>query len=498
MLPTKTTKFSAQALPLSLLRYNQRMLQVILFLVFLSLTACGPSAPPAAEEESAPPNIVLIVADDLGYGDLGSYGQQNIQTTVLDQLAADGMRFTSFYAGSTVCAPSRASLMTGFHTGHTTIRGNKAVKPMGQYPLDDEVVTVAEILKGRGYRTGLIGKWGLGGPGSSGEPNRQGFDYFFGYLGQRHAHNYYPEFLFRNTERVPLANVSAEPGRADGSGVAREKKEYSHDLIAEEALRFLDGEPGTPFFLALTLTIPHANNEAKDKGMEVPDWGIYADNDWPEPQKGHAAMITRMDSDIGRLLDKIDALGLSRQTIVLFTSDNGPHKEGGNDPDFNNSNGPLRGIKRDLYEGGIRVPLIARWPGRIAGGSTSDFAGAFWDFLPTFSELAGAETPAGLDGISLVPALTGDSSEQPPHEFLYWEFHEGEGSKQAVRMGDWKAVRLGPNQPLELYNLAEDIGEQNNVAAERAEVVAKIDKYLETARSESEFWPLRARDTSPP
>lgn len=457
-------------------------------MILLLLAGCGAS--PRPKSAPSPPNILLIVADDLGYGDLGSYGQKNIQTPVLDRLAAEGMRFSDFYAGSTVCAPSRSALMTGLHTGHTPIRGNKEIQPMGQHPLADEVVTVAEVLKAKGYRTGLIGKWGLGAPGSEGEPNRQGFDYFFGYLGQRHAHNYYPEFLFRNTERVPLNNELPEPKRADGAGEAVRKSEYSHSAIANEAIEFLERNAERRFFLALTVTIPHANNEAEESGMEVPDLGIYADKDWPEPQKGHAAMISLLDADIGQLLDKLGESGTADNTLVLFTSDNGPHREGGFDPDFNESNGLLRGIKRDLYEGGIRVPLIARWPGRTPSGSTSDHVGAFWDLLPTFAELAGVEAPEGLDGVSMVPTLTGDGGPQQEHEFLYWEFHEGDASKQAVRMGDWKAVRLAPNAPLELYNLADDLSEEHDVAAAHSEIIEKISEYLQTARTESEHWPL--------
>ena len=457
--------------------------------VSLLLVACAGDPAPKSAPEATKPNIILIVADDLGYGDLGVYGQKEIQTPNLDRMAAEGLRFTDHYAGSTVCAPSRSSLMTGLHTGHTPIRGNKELQPMGQHPIADEVVTVAEMLKSAGYTTGLIGKWGLGGPDTSGIPNRQGFDYFFGYLGQRHAHNYYPEFLFRNEERVPLNNTLPEPVREDGAGMAVEKNEYSHDLIATEALSFVERQKDKPFLLCLTLTIPHANNEAKEEGMEVPELGAYADKDWPEPQKGHAAMISRMDADLGRLFTKVRELGLDERTVIFFTSDNGPHREGGNDPDFNDSNGPLRGIKRDLYEGGIRVPLIARWPGRIAAGRTTDHVSAFWDFAPTLAELAGAQTPAGLDGLSMVPTLLG-VGEQPRHEQLYWEFHLREASKQAVRRGNWKAVRLDPKGPLELYDLSADIGEANDVAADHPDVVESIEDYLDGARSESEFWPL--------
>ena len=467
----------------------------LVFMAVLSFWACGGEAPAPeteAPEGSPPPNIVLIVADDLGYGDVGAYGQKRIQTPVLDQMAREGLRFTDFYAGSTVCAPSRAALMTGFHTGHTVVRGNREIKPMGQHPLPPETVTIAEVLKPEGYATALIGKWGLGGPSSTGEPNLQGFDYFAGYLGQRHAHNSYPEFLFRNQDRFPLANVLPEPKREDGAGVSKQKYEHSHDLLMHEAVDFVDRSAGvSPFFLAFTPTIPHANNEGGQDGMEVPDLGPYADKDWPERQKQHAAMISRLDAGIGRLLRKLGEKGVAENTLVLFTSDNGPHREGGNDPDFNDSNGPLRGIKRDLYEGGIRVPLIAVWPGHTPAGQTSGYVGAFWDFLPTFAEASGATAPEGLDGISMVPALNGNEAEQPRHEFLYWEFHEGAGSKQAVRMGQWKAVKLSPDAPAELYDLAVDIGEQNNVAGAHPDIVEKIENYLKTARTESEFWPLK-------
>ena len=417
------------------------------------------------------------------------------------------MRFTDHYAGTTVCAPSRCSLMTGLHTGHTYVRGNREIQPMGQLPLPAGTVTLPRVLQQAGYTTGLIGKWGLGGPESTGVPNQQGFDYFFGYLCQRHAHNYYPEFLFRNDQRVPLKNKVAG-GRLDGAGVATEKVEYSADLIEQEALQFVEQNRRGPFFLCWTGTLPHANNEGGKNGMEVPDYGPYADKDWPEPEKGRAAMITRLDRGVGRLLQKLKDLGIDENTVVFFASDNGPHREGGADPDFFDSNGPLRGIKRDLYEGGVRVPLLARWPGRIKAGAETDHVSAFWDWLPTLAEVAGAPSPSGeiparrqpgaadlhdqggwtTDGISLVPTLLGRSG-QKQHEFLYWEFHEG-GSIQAVRMGRWKAVRPF-GKPLELYDLQTDRSEARNVAADQPDVVAKIEKYLTTARTESEFWPLK-------
>ncbi|UCE46883.1 MAG: arylsulfatase [Phycisphaerales bacterium] len=448
------------------------------------------------------PNIIFILADDLGYGDLGCYGQQEIATPNIDRIAAEGMRFTDHYAGSTVCAPSRCALMVGQHTGHCLVRGNARV------PLRPSDFTVAELLKEAGYATGIIGKWGLGEADSTGIPNKQGFDYWFGYLNQRHAHNYYPEYLWRNEEKVELANqvnhVIGGQDRTPG-GVATKRVDYSHDLFAEEALNFVEKHKDKPFFLYLAYTIPHANNEARfvnQHGMEVPDYGIYADKDWPEPQKGHAAMITRMDRDIGKLMARLKALGLDEDTLVMFSSDNGPHKEGQADPAFFKSWGSLRGYKRALYEGGIRVPMIARWPGRIKAGSVSSHVSAFWDFLPTCAELIGVKAPPAAsflrsktagDGISMVPTLLGRPARQKKHEFLYWEFHE-QGKKQAVRVGDWKGVRLNvakdPEGPIELYNLKNDIGEEHNVASQHPQIVAKIEKYMKSARTPSEHWPL--------
>ncbi|MGH9769801.1 MAG: arylsulfatase [Blastocatellia bacterium] len=426
------------------------------------------------------PNIIFIHADDLGYGDLSCYGQQKFKTPSIDRLAAEGARFTQYYAGSTVCAPSRSALITGQHTGHTRIRGN------ARHPLLPEDVTVAEVLKTAGYKTGLIGKWGLGEAGTVGVPNKQGFDYFFGYLNQRHAHNYYPTFLWRNEEKVQLRNVVPDEDK-EGAGNSTNRVDYSHDLMAEESLKFIERHSGGPFFLYLAYTIPHANNEARNKGMEVPDLGEFANRDWPDQEKGKAAMITRMDRDIGRLMALLKKLGIDGATVVFFTSDNGTHREGGADPDFFDSNGPLRGIKRDLYEGGIRVPMIARWPKRIKAGAKSDQVWAHWDFLPTAAEIAGVKPPTNIDGISMFNALLG--GKQRGHEFLYWEFHERAFS-QAVRMGDWKAVRKGLESPLELYDLKNDLGEQNNVAVEHPEVVKKIENYLKTARAESELWPI--------
>ena len=437
--------------------------------------------PPATQDRK--PNVIFILADDLGYGDLGCYGQKKIRTPNLDRMAQEGLRFTQFYAGSTVCAPSRCVLMTGRNTGHAFIRGNAKTN------LRPEDVTVAEVFKEAGYATGLCGKWGLGHEGSTGVPTRQGFDSFFGYLDQTHAHNYWPTFLMRNEERVTLKNEVPNEGPV-GQGVASKRVEWSHDLIAKEALAFVDRHRERPFFLYYAITLPHANNEAKKKGMEIPDHGDYADRDWPEPEKGRAAMIARLDRDVGELFRKLKELGLDDRTLVLFSSDNGPHREGGADPDFFASSGPLRGIKRALYEGGIRVPMIARWPGKVPAGKTSDHVWGMWDVLPTAAELSGGKAPEGLDGVSMLGAVLG--REAKAQEFLYWEFHEG-GFRQAVRHGDWKGVRQGSKAPLELYDLKADLGEKENVAARHPDVVAAIEKYLATARTESVEFPVKEK-----
>ena len=463
---------------------------------FFLKTICAASAvalspfPACQHPVSQKPNIIYILADDLGYGDLGCYGQKQIKTPHLDDMAAQGKRFTDHYAGSTVCAPSRCSLMTGKHSGHSRIRGN------GLVPLQPEDATIGEILKSTRYTTGIIGKWGLGEPGSSGIPTKKGFDYFYGYLNQIKAHNYYPAYLWRNEEMEFLSNevVAADRTYAKGVGGASTRREdYSHDLFAQEATSFVEKHKDDPFFLYLAYTIPHANNEhwiLNTHGMETPDYGIYENMDWPEAQKGFAAMVSRMDRDIGALMQKLRDLDLDKKTLVIFSSDNGPHKEGLNDPEFFNSNGLLRGMKRDLYEGGIRVPMIAWWPGTISPATTSGIPSAFWDILPTFAELAGAHAPQDVDGISLVPTLTGREEAQEKHDFLYWEFHEGAATVQAVRMDEWKAVRHHPDGEIELYHLATDGSEQINVAPEQSEIVAKIKTYLGTARTPSNEWPL--------
>ena len=367
------------------------------------------------------------------------------------------------------------------HTGKCFIRGN------GKDNLRPEDVTVAEVLKQAGYQTGLIGKWGLGHEGSTGVPTRQGFDYFFGYLDQHHAHNYYPSFLLRNEKRVELPNQVSQEGKY-GQGVAIDKRVYSHDLIASEALQFVERNQDNPFFLYLALTIPHANNEAGREGMEVPDYGQYANRDWPEPQKGHAAMITLMDRDIGRLIDKLNELKIDDNTLILFTSDNGPHREGGNDPDFQDSNGPLKGIKRSLHDGGIRVPLIAHWPKRIKAGQMTDWIGSFSDVLPTLAQLANVESavPDEVDGISFLPTLLGEG-EQAVHDYLFWAFYEAGGAR-ALRAGDWKVVQQPYRAAIRLYNLADDIGETKNLADEHPEIVTRLTRVMDDAYVPSDRW----------
>jgi len=424
------------------------------------------------------PNIVFILADDLGYGNLGCYGARQIKTPNIDRLAAEGMRFTDAYAGSTVCAPSRCALMTGFHTGHCRTRGNK----YPDLPLRPQDLTVTELLKrGAGYRTGLFGKWSLGNLGTTGHPTRKGFDEWFGFFNQNHAHTYYPEALVDNdTIHMLPANMGTP-------------HDYAPDVILERGLAFLAKPDPRPLFAKFSFTIPHANNElGRDtgNGMEVPSAAPYEAEKWPAPDRNFAAMVTRLDTAVGRIVEALVKAGKADNTLIIFTSDNGPHREGGHDPDFFDDNGPLRGIKRDLYEGGIRVPMIARWPGRVKAGSQTDLRVAFWDFLPTACALAGIATPPGLDGISFLPTLTGAAG-QRRHEYLYWEFHERRFA-QAVRMGQWKGVRPNAGEPLELYDLKSDIGETRNVAVAHPDVAARLERILATARRESPDWPTGA------
>lgn len=436
----------------------------------------------AAAHAQSPPNVVFIMADDFGYADLGSYGQKEIKTPHLDKLATEGLRFTNYYAGSTVCAPSRCVLMTGLHTGHAEIRGNTKVN------LPDASLTLAEVFKQAGYQTGAFGKWGLGSEDGAGRPLSQGFDQFTGYIDQTHAHNYFPTYLIRGNDRITLPNVVPNLGRY-GQGVASERKEYSHDVIMRDALSFLERAGDKPFFLYLPITLPHANNEGREAGMEIPSYGEYADRDWTIAEKGFAAMIRRLDNDVADVMAILKRKGLENNTLVIFTSDNGPHREGGHDPDFFNSNGELRGYKRDMYEGGIRVPLIVRWPGHVQQGKVSAHIAYHGDWLATFSDLLKQNKPTGLDSTSLLPTLLDQPGQQSP-EFLYWEFLE-RGFDQAVRSGDWKYIRSSRGE--ELYNLATDLSEQKNVAAEQPEQVARLRGFAEKSHVDHPSWPIRNR-----
>jgi len=450
------------------------------------------------------PNIVFILADDLGYGDLSLHGQKKFKTPNIDRLAAEGVEFTQFYAGTTVCAPSRSALMTGQHTGHTYIRGNKSVEPEGQQPLADSVVTVAELLHQAGYVTGAFGKWGLGPVGSAGDPNRQGFDRFYGYNCQSLAHRYYPDHLWNNDQKVVL----------NENENLRHNRQYAPDLIQEQALAFVDSQTGDqPFFLFLPYILPHAELVAPDDSIFQAFRGKFAEKPFkgadygpgattggyasqPYPHATFAAMVTRLDVYVGQLMAKLKEKGLDKNTLVIFTSDNGPHLEGGADPLFFNSGGGFRGFKRDLYEGGIREPFLARWPGVIKPRTQNNYVGAFWDLLPTLAELAGARNPSRIDGLSFVPALTGQGS-QVKHDYLYWEFHEG-GGKQAIRQGDWKAVRLNvstnPNGPIELYNLVKDPGEKQNLAGQFPDRVKKMGQLMRESHQPSALFPLGNAD----
>jgi len=446
------------------------------------------------DPQRQPPNIVLILADDLGYGDLGCFGQKVLKTPRLDRMAKDGMRFTQFYAGSTVCAPSRCVLLTGKHGGRTVVRGNSTdpiiIKP-GQ-------PTLASVLKQAGYTTACIGKWGVGTPDNLTNPNEVGFDHFYGYVNMWHAHNFYPEFLVRNGKVERLKNVAADKWKAwqdpklprGGRGVAAKKVEYAPDLFIEDALRFIRENQKRPFFLYFALNTPHANNEAGKQGMEVPDLGGFAGKDWPAPEKGFAAMIRNIDRDCGRIVDLLKELGIERRTLVIFTSDNGPHSEGGHDAEFFDSNGKLRGIKRDLLEGGIRVPTIAYWPGTVKAGSESDAHWYFGDMLATFAELAGATPPADIDSDSFAAVLRGQPRENRWRRKakMYWEFYE-RGSAQAVRFGKWKAIRKPMfTGKIELYDMSNDPSEKRDYSQRRPDLARHAANLLDKMHEADPNW----------
>lgn len=444
------------------------------------------------------PNFVYILADDLGYGDLSCYGQQKFKTPNIDQLAKEGILFTQHYAGCTVCAPSRASLLTGKHPGHAYIRGNREISPEGQAPLPKSETTLFEMLKNAGYVTGAFGKWGLGYPASEGDPNNKGVDEFYGFNCQRMGHSYYPYYLWHNQEKVMLKGNEGT-----------QTNDYAPALIHEQAIRFLEKNKDTTFFLYYPTIIPHAELVVPDSLMkrfrgklepEKPYKGVdsgklfrvggYASQ--KEPHAAFAAMVTLLDQQLGELITKLKELGIYDNTIIVFTSDNGPHKEGGADPDYFNSNGELRGYKRDLYEGGIRVPMIINWGQNVKAGTTSNHVSAFWDILPTFCEAAKITSPPKTDGISLLPTLIGGT--QKEHAYLYWEFHGYKNGRQAVRMGKWKGIRTSvknnPNANIELYDLENDLSETQNVADKNPKIVEQIAKIMEQQHLGSELFPF--------
>jgi arylsulfatase A len=440
------------------------------------LTSC------LVDESTRKPNIIYILADDLGYGDLSCYGQRKFKTPNIDRLATEGIMFSQHYAGSTVCAPSRCSLMTGLHTGHTQIRGNREVMPEGQAPMSKGTVTISTLLGQAGYATGMFGKWGLGNPGSESDPALF-FNEFYGYNCQREAHSYYPTHLWHNKEKVEL----------DGNT-------YSYDLILKAALDFIQINQDKPFFCYMPVTIPHAAMHAPsdlhDKyRYQFPQFedriGKYSGPEVENPVAAFAAMVEHLDNGVGQIMKLLDDLGIDDRTIVMFSSDNGPHREGGHDPDFWDSNGHLRGIKRDLYEGGIRVPLIVRWPGKVKPGSRSDHISAFWDMLPTFCDIAGIIAPKDIDGISFYPSLLREK--QTEHKYLYWEFTE-QGGKQAIRKDNFKSIKLqvlkNPNAEILLFDLENDPGESQNIAGQHPQIIEEMQRLFIDARTESREFPL--------
>jgi len=455
-------------------------------------TAAGPAADPPPR-----PNLVVILADDLGWGELGVYGQRRIRTPNLDRMAAEGVRFTDFYAGAPVCAPTRSVLMTGQHGGRTRVRGNAG--PSLQR-LDAADVTIAEVLRQAGYATAFVGKWGLGQHDDEGQPNRQGFDFFFGYLDQVHAHNHYPEFLWRNDAKVALPNVVTGSRTGPGGftvGWTRAPRVYAQDLLVDEALGWLRAERDRPFLLVFAPTLPHADNQRQfhtGNGQEGPTLGAYAREPWPPPERGHAAAVTRLDADVGRVLAELRALGIADRTLVLFTSDNGPHREGGYEPEVFAASGPFRGLKRSLTDGGIRVPAIAWWPGTTPAGVVSSQPAYVGDLMATAAAVAGAPLPAPADGLwslSLVPTLEGRPERQVSHPYLYWERYEP-ALGQAVRFGRWKAVRDGIGDgPIALYDLERDPGERADVAAAHPDVLARATDYMNQAHVPAPAWTTR-------
>ena len=458
---------------------------LVSFILAIVLLGC------TTKEEPRKPNIIYIMADDLGYSEIGCYGQDSILTPNIDKMAMEGMKFSQHYAGAPVCAPARSVLMTGLHTGHTPSRGNKEVDPYGQFPIPEETVTVGELMKRAGYKTVMYGKWGLGVENTTGDPNLQGFDDFYGYYCQVHAHNSFPEYLYHNGEKIMLNNeVTYLPKdhwtRGLGS-YATKKVDYSNDDFFEMALDFIEVNKNDPFFLYVPVTMPHDNGEApKGEMYESPTLQPYEDMNWSFEKKSRAAVITRMDTYVGLILEAVKEADIQNKTLVIFTSDNGCDRT-----HFFNGSGALRGAKRDVYEGGIRVPFIAWWPENIQAGSHTNHISAFWDFLPTACDIAGIDINMETDGISYLPVLLGGT--QPQHDYLYWEFHE-QGKKQAVRKENWKAVRLNvfgnPEATLELYDLDVDLGEENNIADQYPEIVIEMEQLMREAHIPDPSWPL--------
>jgi arylsulfatase A-like enzyme len=459
------------------------MIVALLTVVFFQITGA---------QKSSKPNIIFILADDLGYGDIGCYGQQKISTPNIDRLAKMGVKFTQFYSGSAVCAPARSSFMTGQHTGHTPVRGNKTFPPEGQTPLHDSVITIAMLLKQAGYETGAFGKWSLGFITTPGDPEKKGFDEFYGYNCQSLAHNYYPDHLWHNHDRIDL------------SGNLKYDSVYSADLIHGQAMNFINAKHNKPFFLYLPYTLPHADVIAPHD--DVYDYYVKKFNEQPVEQKStdnekhhfdpyphaaFAAMVSRLDKFVGEIMNAVKKKGIEKNTLIIFTSDNGPHKENGGDPVFFNGSGGLKGIKRDLYEGGIRVPFIAFQQGVTNPGTVNTMPAALWDLFPTFLQMAGIKQTKNVDGISMLPALKGQKQNQ--HAYFYWEFHEG-GGKQAVRFGNWKGVKLNVsatnNSPIELYDLKTDPQEKNNIAFKHPEIVKQIEAMMKAAYVPNKDWPL--------
>jgi arylsulfatase A len=440
------------------------------------------------------PNVIFILTDDLGYGDLGCFGQKIIATPHIDQLATEGVRMTQHYAGSTVCAPSRCALMTGKHVGHGSIRGNQ---PVGQL-LKPEETTLAEVFKKAGYTTGLIGKWGMGNKPANDDPLKNGFDYHFGFVDMWHAHTFFPEFLYKNGEKYRLegnkSEMTPEAQKIFGEnrkipediclGIGTQKAKYVPYEFDREVAEFIDKNKTQPFFLMLTVNTPHANSEFKKDGMEVTDYGEFEGKDWKTPEKGFAKMIRDIDNTVGKISAQINELGLDENTIIVFTSDNGPHQEGGHSADYFDSNNILRGYKRDMYEGGIRVPTIVKWKNTIKANTETKHISAFWDWLPTMCDITGVAKPTSIDGISFLPILKGNAKAQKKHKYLYWEFYEL-GGRQAVLWGDWKLIKLNVEDPakmvVELYNLKTDISETKNIAKQNPSVVKQMESMMREA-----------------